>query len=321
MTLSREARGDRVAYRTDLGSMVWGTTEDWLDSSLADDMAGSVQALITSPPFPLNRKKAYGNLSGDEYKRWLTALVGRLKRLLRPDGSLVIELGNAWVAGSPEMSTLPLETLLELKHEHGLHLCQQFIVHNPARLPSPAQWVNIERIRVKDSFTTVWWLATTPRPKANNKRVLTPYSARMQKLLERGSYNAGSRPSGFDIGETSFLKDNGGAIPPNVITVSNTSTHTAYASACKRLNVRLHPARMQPEVAGFFIAMLSEPGDLILDCFAGSNTTGEASENLGRRWASIESELDYIRGSTGRFPNYEWVLPQEVCRPVAKSPR
>jgi hypothetical protein len=70
-------------------------------------------------------------------------------------------MGNAWEPGRPVMSTLALRSLLKFIDSAELNLCQQIVWHNPAKLPSPAQWVNVERIRVKDSYTHVWWLAKT----------------------------------------------------------------------------------------------------------------------------------------------------------------
>jgi hypothetical protein len=181
--------------------MYEGTVEAFLASSTGQALRGDVQLVFTSPPFPLNRKKRYGNRVGDEYLGWLAALAEPLGDLLTDDGSLVVELSNAWEPGEPVMSMLALKALLQILESGGFYLCQQFVVHNPARLPSPVQWVNVERIRVKDAYTHVWWMSRTPRPKADNRRVLIDYSPAMRKLLARGTYNAGERPSQHNIGE------------------------------------------------------------------------------------------------------------------------
>jgi hypothetical protein len=291
----------RLAYETDLGAMYECHVEPFLDSYLASAVRGDVQMVFTSPPFPLNRKKKYGNRVGDEYLDWLGSIAAPLGNLLTEDGSLVVELGNGWEAGEPVMSTLALRALLRVLDDGGFRLCQQFVVHNPARLPSPAQWVNIERIRVKDAYTNVWWMSRTSRPKADNRRILTGYSPSMKKLLKRKSYNAGARPSQHHIGETSFLSDNGGAIPPNVLTISNTTATDSYRRYCKEHGLQPHPARMAPELAEFFIQFLTDPNDLVLDPFGGSNTTGEAAEKLGRQWITLEPESSYVEGSRGRF--------------------
>ena len=296
-------RTPRVAYVTDQGKMIEGTIESSLEAGLCAEAEGAVQLLLTSPPFPLNRKKKYGNLQGQDYIDWLSGLAPRLGKLLTPTGSLVIELGNAWVPGEPVMSTLALEALLAFRKSGRFKLCQTFVWHNPARLPTPAQWVNVERIRVKDAFTHVWWMSRTSHPKADNRRVLKEYSRSMKDLLQSGRYNDGQRPSEHRIGRKSFLKDNGGAIPSNVLTVSNTaSRNDAYLDYCRTHDIDVHPARMPKDVVAFFVKYLSDDNDLIFDPFAGSNTTGAVAEQLKRRWISIEPESEYVQGSLGRFP-------------------
>lgn len=304
------------AYSTDLGTMYQATIEDFLDQRGAD-LVGQVQLIFFSPPFPLNRKKQYAHKDGEAYLRWLGDLAPRLAKLLKPKGSLVVEIGNAWEPGRPVMSLLPLQALMAIAEKGELNVCQQFVCHNPARLPSPAQWVTVERIRVKDSYTHVWWMSPDDKPLANNRNVLKPYSPAMNKLLARQSYNDGKRPSGFDIGSESFLQDNRGAIPPNALEVAaepedeyeenffkfaNTSSTDGYSSYCRDNDLKLHPARMPAGLPKFFIEFLTSEGDLVLDPFAGSNTTGAMAERLKRRWMATEPEGDFIEGSVGRFP-------------------
>jgi hypothetical protein len=275
--------------------------EDFFSSPTAKRFTKKIQLIFTSPPFPLNRKKAYGNLQGDQYTFWLAKFAPLFKELLTPTGSIVLEMGNAWEAGQPVMSTLALEGLLGFLRRGNLKLAQQFICYNPARLPSPAQWVNVERIRLKDSYTHLWWMAATERPYADNRRVLKPYSSSMLNLLKTGRYNSGKRPSEHNIGEKSFLTDNKGAIRSNVLTFSNTGNGDSYQVYCRSHNLGLHPARMHMGLPEFFISFLTKHGDLVLDPFAGSNTTGAAAEKLKRRWIAIEANQDYVRGSRGRF--------------------
>ena len=282
--------------------MIHGTIEDTLSTDLLATRAQEIGLIFTSPPFPLNRRKSYGNRVGDDYLEWLRRLAPSLANLLAPDGSIVMEIGNSWESGQPTMSTLPLQALLAFLEEGDLKLCQQFVAHNPARLPGPAQWVTIERTRVKDSFTNIWWMSRTHRPKADNRRVLTEYSKAMKSLLKRQDYNRGLRPSGHDIQEDSFLRDNGGAIPSNVLEFANTRSHDPYHSYCLSKELPIHPARMSPQIAEFFIKMLTEPQDIVLDPFSGSNVTGAVAEDLGRRWISVEPNDSFVVGSRGRFP-------------------
>lgn len=295
-----ELRESTLAYQTSFGSMFRGDSASVLADRLSE-LANKVQLVFTSPPFPLNRKKRYDNKVGEEYLEWLASYAQLLTQVLVSNGSIVIEIGNAWESGDPVMSTLPLKSLLRFQESANLHLCQEFIVHNPARLPSPAQWVNVERCRVKDSFTHVWWMSPSPKPKADNKRILQPYSASMRQLLRTGKYNSGPRPSEHNIGEESFLKDNGGAIPSNVLTFTNTRATDDYLKFCKEHDLPIHPARMPVELPEFFVKFLTDEGDLVVDPFAGSNTTGLAAERLKRHWISIEMNEDYIKGSQARF--------------------
>ena len=293
-------------YKTSLGALYVGDSGTILETDVGKTLKNKVNLIFTSPPFPLNRRKSYGNKIGTDYKEWLSSFAPIFRDLLTPDGSIVIELGNAWETGLPVMSTLSIEALLTLKEKGNFYLCEEFIWFNPSRLPSPAEWVNVRRIRVKDAFTRLWWLSTTPHPKANNRRVLQEYSDSMKKLLKKQKYNSGRRPSEHLIGDKSFLKDNNGAIPSNVLQIANTSSKDPYLDYCKEHNIQFHPARMPPAIAEFFIKFLTEEEDIVFDPFAGSNTTGWIAERFGREWISIELNREYAEASRARFESDEY---------------
>ncbi len=301
LTKYKSLSANKPYYSTPKGKFYLGFCEEVLQNRAVRNLKGKIQLIFTSPPFPLNRKKKYGNLQGSEYATWLSSFAPLFAEFLAPNGSIVVELGNAWNPGYPTISTLPIEALLKFKEAGNYHLCQEFICFNPARLPSPAQWVTIERIRVKDAFTRLWWFSRTPRPKADNHKVLVEYGADMKKLLKSGKYNSGKRPSEHVIGEKSFLRDNGGAIPPNVLVAANTSATDSYLEYCRKLCLEPHPSRMPMDLAMFFVNFLTDDNDLVLDPFAGSNITGAAAEKLGRQWISIEPNREYADGSIGRF--------------------
>lgn len=302
-----------LIYSTAHGEMFCGDTLEFLERPEGQALAGQVQLVFTSPPFPLNEKKKYGNLKGEEYIEWFAGFAVKLADLLTSTGSIVVEIGNAWEPGRPVMSTVVIRALLRFLETAGLHLCQEFVWYNPARLPSPVQWVNVERIRVKDAFSKIWWMAKTDRPKADNRRILKAYSASMQRLIDTGRYNPGPRPSEHVIGKKSFAKNNAGAIPPNVIGAdeaeslgsllkgTNTHSHEQYQKFCRERGISLHPARMPKELPEFFIKFLTDAGDLVFDPFGGSNTTGAVAESLSRRWISCEAHLPYVSSSLGRF--------------------
>jgi len=288
-------------YCTKLGRLFNGKSEDLINGPLGAEMRGKVDLIFTSPPFPLNDKKRYGNLQGEEYLKWLASFAPMFARLLAPRGSMVIEVGNAWEPGRPVQSTLPQRALLAFLDAGGFQLCQEVTYYNPARLPSPAQWVTVSRMRLKDATTKIWWMAKCDQPNADNRRVLRPYSPEMKRLLQRQTYNAGVRPSEHNISAHGFLRDNGGAIAPNLLQISNTHSQSGYLRFCKNAKLRPHPARMPEQLPQFFIQFLTEPGDFVLDPFAGSNTTGATAEKLGRRWVALEADRSYAVTSVSRF--------------------
>lgn len=259
----------------------------------------TINLILTSPPFALTRKKEYGNESAEKYIEWFLPFASEFKRVLTDDGSFVLDLGGAYLPGNPVRSIYQYELLVRLCKEIGFFLAQEFYHYNPARLPTPAEWVTIRRIRVKDSVNVVWWLSKTPNPKADNRKVLKPYSQSMQQLLKHG-YKAKIRPSGHDISDK-FQKDNQGAIPPNLLEIPNTESNSAYLRRCKEAGIKPHPARFPQAFAEFFIKFLTDEGDLVLDPFAGSNTTGFVAENLQRQWIAFEINEDYVTGSRYRF--------------------
>jgi site-specific DNA-methyltransferase (cytosine-N4-specific) len=259
----------------------------------------SINLILTSPPFALTRQKEYGNKAADEYIEWFMPFAQEFHRLLAEDGSLVLDLGGAYLPGYPVRTIYQFELLVRLVKEMGFFLAQDFYHYNPARLPSPAEWVTVRRIRVKDSINTVWWLSVSEYPKANNRHVLTDYSDSMKQLLKDG-YTPKLRPSGHDISDK-FQKDNQGAIPPNLLRLANTSSNSAYIRRCKEAGIKPHPARYPRQFAEFFIAFLTDKDDRVLDPFAGSNTTGYVAEIWGRQWMAMEIEEDYLKGSLYRF--------------------
>jgi site-specific DNA-methyltransferase (cytosine-N4-specific) len=282
-------------YSTTLGSCFHA---DALDV-LRQQPASSVGLVFTSPPYALRRKKSYGNVTAAAYIDWFLPFADEIHRVLRDDGSFVFELAPAWQHGTGTRSLFLYELILELCKGGRFHLVQELYWHNPSRLPSPAEYVTIRRTRVKDAVNVVWWLSKSPAPRADNRRVLRPYSRSMHRLFREGVRPA-RRPSEHTIGE-GFDRDNGGAIPSNLLHLANTTSRDDYLARCKAAGLTPHPARFPAALPEFFVRFLTEPGDLVLDPFAGSNVTGHVAESLGRRWLAVEINGDYVAGSRLRF--------------------
>ena len=262
----------------------------------------SVNLVMTSPPFALQRKKEYGNKDQHEYLDWITEFARVVYRKLRDDGSFVLDLGGSYQKGVPARSLYNFRVPIRFCDDLGFFLAEDFYWHNPSKLPSPIEWVNKRKIRAKDSVNTVWWFSKTEWPKADVSKVLVPYSDRMKKLLENLDkfYTPKLRPSGHDISK-GFGKDNGGAIPSNLLQIPNTESNGAYVKGCKLVGVKAHPARFPAKLPEFFIKYLTEPNDLVIDIFAGSNTCGQAAKILQRRWISYDLDQQYVAASAFRF--------------------
>lgn len=284
------------AYQTGFGRMFRGNSLKVLPE--LSDSGERVKLIVTSPPFALIKRKQYGNEDADQYVEWFEQFIPQFERILEPSGSLVIDIGGAWVKGLPVKSTYQFKLLLRLT-ERGFYLAQDFYHYNPAKLPTPAEWVTVRRLRVKDAVNNVFWLTRDPFVEADNRKVLTPYSDSMKGLLKNG-YTPDLRPSGHNISDK-FQRDNDGAIPPNLLQFANTVSSSHYLRRCEEEGIAPHPARFPGALPAFFIKLLTKPGELVLDPFAGSNVTGEVAESLKRRWISIELDSDYVKGSKFRF--------------------
>lgn len=287
----------KKAYSTQYGFQLIGDSLEAL-RTFPDD---SIDLVFTSPPFALLRKKEYGNEDQSEYIQWLSQFGKLVFEKLKSTGSFVLDLGGAYQSGLPVRSLYNFRIPIEFCDNIGFYLAEEFYWYNPSKLPSPIEWVNKRKIRVKDAVNNIWWFSKTPFPKADVTKILTPYSDRMKKLLENPEdyYTPKERPSGHNIG-ANFI-DNGGSIPPNLLQIPNSESNSSYLANCKKTGLSGHPARFPSKLPAFFIKYLTDKGDLVVDIFSGSNTTGSVAEVLKRKWNSIELDASYAANSSLRF--------------------
>jgi len=307
------AIGPQPLYRTSFGAAFLGDSLELLRRV----PTGSVNLVFTSPPYALHFKKEYGNAHKRDYVRWFIPFATEILRVLRDDGSFVLNIGGSYNEGKPTRSLYHFHLLIALVEEVGFHLAQECFWYNPAKMPMPAEWVTVRRVRIKDSVEYVWWFSKTPWPKASNARVLKEYGPDMIRLSRRG-VRPTVRPSGHVI-RNSFNKiEAGGAIPGNVVEselpemldapvpetmlkFGNNAANDDYAKRSKELGLKMHPARFPAALPEFFIRLLTEQGDTVIDPFAGSNTTGVVAESLRRRWIAMERVPQYLEASNVRF--------------------
>jgi site-specific DNA-methyltransferase (cytosine-N4-specific) len=300
--------GYQPFYQTDFGAAYLGCSLEMM-KAIPDN---SVNAVVTSPPYALHFKKEYGNASKSNYLAWFLPFAKEIMRILTDDGSFVLNIGGSYNKGTPTRSIYHYKLMVALVEELNFHLAQELFWYNPAKMPAPAEWVTVRRIRVKDSVEYVWWFSKTPFPKANNRNVLNPYSPDMIRLNRRGVRET-VRPSGHNIKSSFTGVDAGGAIPGNVVEVGmyaedmlkfgNNAANDPYTKRCKEAGIKIHPARFPAALPEFFIKLLTDEYDVVLDPFAGSNTMGMVAESLNRRWIAFEQSEEYLEASMFRFNN------------------
>jgi len=283
----------RPFYETNLGSAYLGDSVEVM-KKIKDE---SIDLIMTSPPYALIREKDYGNVSSNDYIKWFRPFAEQFYRILKTEGSFVLNIGGSWVKGGPSKSLYTYDLLLDLcrNKKHPFNLAQDLYWYSPAKLPAPAEWVTVRRMRVKDSVEFLWWFSKSEFPKADNTKVLKEYSESMRKLLKNG-YKAKLRPSGHDI-STKFNRKHDGSIPSNLLVASNTDSNSRYMRLCREHGIQPHPARFPRQLPEFFIKYLTDKDDLVIDPFGGSNITGKEAEKIGRRWICIDNVEEYLYAS------------------------
>lgn len=288
-----------TVYETPYGMALWAEAESAV--SYVED--ASIRLLLTSPPYPLlNRKRYAGQHDTKAHVDWLFRVFSLWKQKLASNGSMVVNLGDVWQQGTPTMDPYADRLLIRLIDDLGMHLAQRLYWVNPSKMPGPAEWVSVRRVRVTPAVESLWWLAASPHPKANNRNVLRAYSESMRSTLRKGGNGrADVRPSGHVVSADSFSRDNGGSIPNNCLIIPNTASNTPYHRFCREKGFPAHPARFPVELAEWCIKLMTDPGELVVDPFLGSGSVAEAAEKHQRRWIGSEKALTYLRGSRGRF--------------------
>jgi len=143
--------GLKTYFSTHLGAAYLGDSR----AVMSRIPEGSVNLVLTSPPYALHFKKKYGNEDKKTYVEWFIGFARQIHRILSEDGSFVLNIGGSYNAGGPTRSLYHFKLLIALVEEVGFHLAQECFWYNPAKMPIPAEWVNVRRLRVKDSVEYV----------------------------------------------------------------------------------------------------------------------------------------------------------------------
>lgn len=273
----------------------------------AEEVAGAIEPeslslIMTSPPYPVVNR-AYGRFGMAEWLDWMGDLVGLWKDLLRKDGTLAINLMDVHVPGSPMLSTYVERFTLDAVDRHGMHLAGRMPWHSPTKLAN-LEWAVKRRVALKNTVEHVILLSKTPNPAWDTRRLPPqPYADRTESQRRSDAARRGTvkRPGGYQINEAAFGAQGEGGIPHNLIISGGVGGGGTYAKRCRAAGITPHPARFPEELPRKVILLATEPGQVVYDPMAGSNTTGKVALDLGRRFISSEPVLEYARASAFRF--------------------
>lgn len=301
-----------LGFRTDLGLAIWGPSGD-----IFKRLNVPVVLAFSSPPFPLSKPRSYGNPAEREIVDYICDTLEPIVEALAPEGSLVLNVSqDIFLPGTPARSTYVERLTLEICDRFGLHLMDRLIWENPSKAPGPVQWASKTRQQLNVGYEPVLWFARDAvRCKSSNLRVLQPHSERHLKLIKSGgekrhtNYGDGA----YRLRPGSFSNETAGTIPKNVLTRGHRCAFgSQHRQAAEALGLPTHGAPMPLSIPEFLIQFLSEPGDLVIDPWAGRNATSYAAEMLGRAWMSGELMLQHIRTGAEMFrgrPGF-WLNPQ-----------
>lgn len=304
-----------VAFSTELGVAVWGRNQDVF--SRFDE---PIALYISSPPYPLRKSRAYGNPDEAHYVDFICQALEPIVRSLIPGGSIVLNLSNDIFESKSPARSLYLERLTLALHDRlGLSLMDRLPWVNFSKPPGPTYWACVNRVQLTTAYELVLWFTNDPaRVRSDNRRVLEAHSDRHIRLMQAGGAQRSAvyGDGAYKIRPDSYGRITEGKIPRNVILRGHGCNDTsAYRQHAKDLGLPVHGAMQPTSIPDFFIRLLTEPGELVVDTFGGTIRTGLAAERLGRRWFVTEWMLQYIRGSAELFREF----PSFMMNPALAS--
>jgi DNA modification methylase len=238
----------------------------------------SVNLIVTSPPYADSRKNTYGGIHPDHYVEWFLPISEQLFRVLKNDGSFILNIKEKVVNG--ERHTYVLELILALKKQ-GWLWTEEYIWHK--KNCSPGKWPN----RFRDAWERCLQFNKQKKFKMNQEAVMVPTGewakTRLNKLGENDKIRFNSQVgSGFGKNIANWVGRDL-AYPSNVLHL---------ATECGNKN---HSAAFPKSLPAWFIKLFSEPGDLVLDPFVGSGTTCIVAYELQRNYLGIELKEEYYQ--------------------------
>lgn len=290
-----------VAFSTDLGVAIWARQQDVFSA-----INEPISLCITSPPYPLRNARAYGNPSSSEYVDFVCMSLESIVKNLTTGASVILNISNDIFEHKSPARSLYVERLVIALHDRlGLHLMDRIPWVNLSKPPGPTYWACVNRVQLSAAYEPIFWFTNDPHNvRSDNRRVLEAHTEKHQQLMQSGGANRhGSYGDGaYTIRPHSYGNVTAGKIPRNVIQRGHSCKDTLdYRKNAKLLSLPIHGAMQPTSIPDFFVRLLTEPDDLVVDPFGGTIRTGLAAERLGRRWVVTEWIAEYLRGAAELF--------------------
>lgn len=248
----------------------------------------AINLVMTSPPYADSRKNTYGGIHPDEYVEWFLPITAELYRVLKEDGSFVLNIKEKAMNG--ERHTYVIELILAMKKQ-GWLWTEEYVWHK--RNCTPGKWPN----RFRDAWERCLHFTKQKSFKMNQDAVMVPTGdwskSRLKNLSETDKRRDNSRVgSGFGKNISNWIGRDM-AYPTNVLHL---------ATECSNKN---HSATFPKELPAWFIKLFTDEGDLVLDPFFGSGTTGIVALELGRHFVGIELKEDYYKVASANLADVQ----------------
>jgi site-specific DNA-methyltransferase (cytosine-N4-specific) len=298
-----QPRAVMVAFSTDLGVALWGSCEDVFGA-----LDEPITLCLTSPPYPLAKPRAYGNVPLSEYVDWLVRQLEPIARNLVRGGTIALNVSNdIFEPGMPSRSLYREKLVIAICERLGLQKMDELIWHNPSKPPGPVRWASIERFQLNVSWEPVYVFTNDPRAcLADNRRVLQEHTERHLRLINKGGVEryVARNDGAYTLRPGSYANPTAGRIPRNVLPFAQSAGDQDLKSAraaARAQNLPTHGAGMPLALAEFLVRYLCPEDGLVAEPFWGWGTTGYAAEINGRPWIGSELMGEYSVGSAARF--------------------
>ncbi|GAA2253875.1 hypothetical protein GCM10010232_48410 [Streptomyces amakusaensis] len=253
---------------TSLGTLTQGDATAFLRSLPAQ----SARLVVTSPWFTGPFEPSSDDPTSPAFGDWLNGHLEDIARVLLPDGSVVFEAGCTWAVDRPVRTVQHYAALSRLLAGGEWHLLQEFHWYNPELLTANEEYVERRRSRLHDCVTNWYWLSRTPDVPADTRRV-------------RGFQGHLTHPFG------------------NFLTFGDSAADHDYLDAVRGPETQADRDRFPVAAPLYFIRLLTEEGEHVVDPFAGIGSTALAAESAGRTWSCNDFSVEAMTIAKQRIDN------------------